>query len=586
MEWIVLAALAFISLIAVLALGNVGNDPYAIPQPVTRDAALSTASNWLQTKQNISTAGLVHTLQMQNDPDMEGYLQIEHLHQPFYHAYKQARSTVFWQVLFYQPGTQIRYSVDVDSATGLIVGYGLYPPADVRSVAGTGNTSLTLSAEQVRSAALSQLEAMGHLPSTLNYVGTAYTTSPAAVLELLDDETGRTVPVSGKLTVTNGDRNAPYLYVVTLSDTAWKLRPDQPNLLQYRVLVAAIPTAKDATQQVIGFHEVYQVPGSTIVSLTNQRTLAKYLTAVYALGTFLLWLFGVIVMFRYDRSKVRFSRGWLYIVVSTALFLISQFNSWPTLLQQISGTAFGGLLSGVQSNLLYFSVFTVVSVVVTVALLYVSVVAGAPMAEDLWPGKWMTRDQKGWKERVWQASLRGYLLAVIWMALEAVFYLIFDNYFGSWSESDASQSPWNLAIPGLFPVLAWVAGTQEEATYRLLGISLLKRYFPRNTVIALVVPAMIWALGHALYPVYPFYTRFIELTLFGVLIGCCFLRWDFETVVFAHATYDSILMAQVLFSGTRIDWVWGAFFVALPFLIGFYAHLLQGKPTSSRGVSG
>jgi hypothetical protein len=103
-------------------------------------------------------------------------------------------------------------------------------------------------------------------------------------------------------------------------------------------------------------------------------------------------------------------------------------------------------------------------------------------------------------------------------------------------------------------------------------VTFFKRYL-KSTFIAVLLPAMIWALGHSLYPVYPIYTRFIELTLFGILIGLCYFRFGFETVLFAHITFDVIQMCLPLIgSGEASQVLVGILYLALPLLAAIVMH--------------
>jgi len=115
---------------------------------------------------------------------------------------------------------------------------------------------------------------------------------------------------------------------------------------------------------------------------------------------------------------------------------------------------------------------------------------------------------------------------------------------------------------------------------------LFKRIF-RNNFIAVLIPSIIWAASHTQYPIYPVYTRLVEVTVIGIILGYVFLKYGFITAMFAHACMDSILMGMSLFSlGYVSDAIAGAFYILLPALIALlisWMHkrrgpLIPGEP--------
>ena len=159
---------------------------------------------------------------------------------------------------------------------------------------------------------------------------------------------------------------------------------------------------------------------------------------------------------------------------------------------------------------------------------------------------------------------RGYLLALFILGVQQVLFYTGEVNFDVWAVNDPSDSVLNMLEPRLFPLMAWVAAISEEATFRLLGIILFKKLF-RSNFIAIVFPSVIWAASHTQYPIYPVYTRLIEVTIIGIILGYVFLKYGFITAIFAHACMDSILMGMSLFSlGHVSDVLAGIFYILLP----------------------
>lgn len=209
--------------------------------------------------------------------------------------------------------------------------------------------------------------------------------------------------------------------------------------------------------------------------------------------------------------------------------------------------------------------------------LYLALVAGNGLWDAIGQRKW-----PAWKERrfgveVFHGIGRGYLLALFILGVQQVLFYTGEVKFDVWAVNDPSDSMLNMLEPRFFPLMAWVAAISEEATYRLLGIILFKKLF-RNNFIAVVIPSVIWAASHTQYPVYPVYTRLIEVSIIGIILGYVFLKYGFLTAVFAHACMDSILMGMSLFSlGHVSDVLAGIFYILLPGLIGLLLAWLHEK---------
>ncbi|MNF99386.1 hypothetical protein D3C84_822790 [compost metagenome] len=79
------------------------------------------------------------------------------------------------------------------------------------------------------------------------------------------------------------------------------------------------------------------------------------------------------------------------------------------------------------------------------------------------------------------------------------------------------------------------------------------------------MPTVIWALGHVSYPVYPFYSRLVELTIVGLLFCVLFVRYGFITAVFTHAMLDTVLMSfSLLQLGTPVNLLAALVYLVLP----------------------
>ncbi len=154
-----------------------------------------------------------------------------------------------------------------------------------------------------------------------------------------------------------------------------------------------------------------------------------------------------------------------------------------------------------------------------------------------------------------RASVNGYALGFVFLGYLAVFYVVAERWFGAWLPAEGPYSEiFNHTAPYLAPLtIALVAAITEEGTYRLFGISLVRRYL-KSTALALVLPAMVWAFGHSSYVVFPVYLRGIELTIGGVIFGLAFLRLGLLTCLVAHYVVDAVLIGLPLLTAGTVGY--------------------------------
>lgn len=327
--------------------------------------------------------------------------------------------------------------------------------------------------------------------------------------------------------------------------------------------------------QVVNIEYEYLVPDSFRQWRDWQTTIGGLMTFLSMLLSFVLVVVALVYAFLLKGKKPYQSALWLSLLMFV-LMLFSNFNQWPLGRQEVLGE--GGGSMGVLVVGAFPVVFVVIYSLLMAASTYPMILSGGALVREVKPRLWTS-----WRDPEWPAVLRravwqGYLLAVILLGLQAVFYWLGESYFHVWYEQEFTMASENMLWPLLFPLLAWLAGISEELIYRLFGVTFLKRYL-KNSLVAVLLPAMIWALGHSLYPVYPIYTRFVELTIFGVLIGFCYLWFGLETVIFAHVIFDTVLMGIPLFlSGDAVQMSAAVVFLVLPVLVAYALGLFRPRP--------
>ncbi|MCR8846116.1 CPBP family intramembrane metalloprotease [Paenibacillus sp. SC116] len=214
--------------------------------------------------------------------------------------------------------------------------------------------------------------------------------------------------------------------------------------------------------------------------------------------------------------------------------------------------------------------------------------AGFALYFSLLAGRWMWRQTKfntiipSWSddnfgEHLVQAFWKGIGWTGILLGAQTLIFGIMEKGLNTWVSTEALNSPLNLQAPVWFPLLAWVAAISEEGFFRLFAIGLFHRFI-RNVWIASLIPTFVWAAGHVMYPIYPFYSRPVELMIIGMLFVWMMLKHGFWTAVVAHLMFDTVLMAIGFLFGT--DWtdiLIGAAYILFPLTVVYGIHYLHSN---------
>lgn len=119
-----------------------------------------------------------------------------------------------------------------------------------------------------------------------------------------------------------------------------------------------------------------------------------------------------------------------------------------------------------------------------------------------------------------------------------------------------------------------MAAITEEVIYRYFGVGIFRRWF-KNTWLAALIPSLVWAAGHTLYPLYPASTRILELVIIGMLLTFIMMKFGFIAAMFTHAIFNTILMGmQLVIYGGTVDLISSIVFIVLPFIIAYVIKLL------------
>lgn len=524
------AVIGLIIFVFVQLIPNTSSETIGVDQDkqlITKEQAQQAATTFLNTNLKMADEGNQVTVTYDSRPDIYGYLSKEDLLKSYEEQYGAKFPYDTFKVNFKNPNAVHKsITIDVHMTTGKVVGF--------EKISITNNESKQL---------MLQID-------------------PANARFLLDRE--------GPMTVAEKEDTAlPYLKQFGYDPTQLQLDNNSNGLgLRYQIKDYSIGQAKAYIEFQFEYKNVssvesYFVPPASYTSyVESQTSLASWLTyAGYALFTFVLAILAIIYSAK-TRAYTSFKRG-AFLSLSYFVFsVIGTLNMLPILEQTVLSDS---VL--VKSLILQFGITLIMSFSI-----YFSLVAGDGLYRQQGRILWSRRSDANYGNHVLQAVKLGYAWALILLGVQSIIYYVMEPLMGTWSTTDPMQSPYNMVYPILFPLLAWVAGIGEEAVYRLFGIPMLRKMF-RSTLVASIITSIIWALGHTLYPIYPVYTRPIELLIIGLLFSYIFLKHGYIAAMFAHVIFDSILMAlSLILIGGGMNFALGMFYIVLPALVAYVVY--------------
>ncbi|HEY3366639.1 MAG TPA: CPBP family glutamic-type intramembrane protease [Symbiobacteriaceae bacterium] len=511
-----------------LLLSPVANPEAQVDLNITRQQSLALSRTFL-VQQGFDLTGYDSAVSFASDDDALVYLQ---RNRSLEESNRLAREykVWHWSVRWFKPGEQIEYQVAVDTAAPNVLGFSRTLPEKAPG------------AHLTEAAALQKagrfLEQNGYRLSEWKLVGSRSKEQPDRTDHHFEwQKTGVSV-----------DAAYPKAEV--------DLQGDQPSLLRAYLLTPE------------PFQREYR----------RQSSVGDALAWVSFGLMFALWALALVFSIRLAR-RAAWSMGLWAGIGLTALSVAGAVNSFSLLKSQL------------PTNLpVAVSYATMVLVAVLGALLEgAGILFPAAAGQGLLVE--MGRDGAPYFSRARErlltpafaaSAFRGLCLAGIMLGYDTLFYYIGRKYLGVWSPatprySDILATP----APWLYPLTIGVtAAFSEEYTFRLFGVALAKKWL-RWTPAALLVPAVMWAFAHSNYPVFPVWTRGIELTIFGTILGWVFWKYDIETTVVAHFTYDAFLVGwPLLLSGNGYYVFSGAVVTLLalvPALLGWVAARRRPK---------
>lgn len=293
--------------------------------------------------------------------------------------------------------------------------------------------------------------------------------------------------------------------------------------------------------------------------------------SVIALGTLIVTVILILIALalcitRAKSSLMQWRAPLTLAAVTAVLGLIDGLTSWPSFKYGYQTEFPWGAYLGLGIvGLLFVALVYGGAVTLTAA-------AGESLGRELFPrsvrgltelarGRFLTPELS-------TSILRGYALGFGLLGYLTLFYVAAQRWLGAWLPAEGPYSDiFNRYLPFLAPLAVGViAGITEEITYRLFGVSLVKRYL-KSIWLALLIPAAIWAFAHSNYPVFPVYVRGVELTVAGVLLGVALLRYGVVACIVAHFAINAVLTGVPLLTSGHTGYLFSGVIVMAGLLI-------------------
>lgn len=323
----------------------------------------------------------------------------------------------------------------------------------------------------------------------------------------------------------------------------------------------------------IGLFNYYLfVPEEFEREINQSLSAGSLLTILSTLATVFIIILAFIFLVKAFINKKANWKPYLYLSLLTfVIILISQLNDY-------------NVLKSVYTTDIPFAVYIAIGLIGAILLtiilaspIFIAGVAGEYVSNLVWKDKFTSSFKN-----IPKAILRGYLIAFASFSYISLIYLIGVKYLGLWSMSMFSIN--YSFLVSFIPILSatvilaviW-APFAEEIVFRLFGISIFKKYF-KSTLVAVIIAALIWAVAHSDYPVFPFYFRAIELLIGGIFWGYLFIRYGLSTLIASHYVYNASIMAiSMILIGKPVFIISGVVLFLFPIFLIPIINLIKKK---------
>jgi len=292
------------------------------------------------------------------------------------------------------------------------------------------------------------------------------------------------------------------------------------------------------------FHEYVKLPETWIREYQHQRSLNTTTATIANFFMIILFIIALVMFIVYSiKHKLYYKTGLIFGILIAIINFASKLNSIP-LAKFFFNTnqTFGRF----YSNLLIEGLIQSISLGI---LVFVLGSIGNYLYRIHFPKKitlLYSFSFEGMKtKKFFYNIILGFTLAFVFISFQILYYSIALK-FGAWSPTQVPYSEMlNTKFPWIFILFAgFIPSITEEFCFRLFSISLLKK-ITKSKLLAILIPAIIWAFAHSNYPQQPFWIRGIEISIMGILIGVLFYKFGITFALIWHYTADAVLSSII-----------------------------------------
>ncbi|MFC1703923.1 type II CAAX prenyl endopeptidase Rce1 family protein [Candidatus Omnitrophota bacterium] len=313
----------------------------------------------------------------------------------------------------------------------------------------------------------------------------------------------------------------------------------------------------------------------------GQKILGGFIATIFNLVLYLWIVCSVFIIIR-RRNDIVIHRSWKWMIaIGSFLFLLSMtsfFNDIQALLfYYITSSSLASYIGISLIRLFVSYIFVSVYVMMPGA-------AAEALRQETYPKKKFGSffhyiNSTLFSRSVANSIALGYVLAVIFLGVQAVLFTLGQRYVGVWVERIRISDISTAAIPFLAAfIIGCRASFSEEIIYRMFGVHWTKKYFKR-TLLAILIPAIVWGFSHTEYPIFPVWFRGVEVTILGVLYGVIFLRYGIIPLLVSHYLFDVFWgVAGFIFGNTSVSLFSSSIFIlSLPLLFAVIAFVMNKR---------
>jgi hypothetical protein len=523
-----LAILALVGIILFLGSAQLAsNEKNDSMQPelssplVSKKQAMAAAAQFLQK----SHPSLIITESMviyDSKKLLSAYLQKNKLTKPYKAEYSKTFPLDFWRVQLWDQLAAARYTVDIGMAQPNVIGWNI-----------EGNIMLTNGEQANKSTEAKAREITENFIAKKGFDLSSFEKKPVALK----------------------NRSSLFEYVQTKSTIG-----DAKQKLSVEI----------SDNEVSAYHVDFIIPEADSTWITKQENYGQIMSLISLAGMVVFSITALVISIR-KRKLISFSRGWLITGLFLMISVAGTLNNLPS----------AGIELAQKNATIYLTIYLIFTIGINFLLavaVYFMLITGVQMWKERGWNVWPRWKETKFANEVFYGMGRGYLICIFIIGMQQALFLFTGKIFHSFAINDPSQSEYNMLWPILFPTMAWMAAISEEIIFRLFGIIIFQKLL-RFRFLAILIPSIIWALGHTSYSLYPSYTRLFEVTVLGIIFSYTFLRYGLITAIFTHAIMDSLLMGlSLMYSTENTSYtIMGLFYIILPALIAYFIRFMKRK---------